>query len=128
MTESLILPVVSMAFGSIAGLTRNTRAELTEALTSDYMLLARTKGLTKSQSIVRHALKNAMVPILPGILSGFLGILSGSMIIEQIFLKMYWLLSHIFEKMFSFLKISRNLHKTKKFKRKIRNLIFQNIY
>ena len=82
MTESLILPVVSMAFGSIAGLTRNTRAELTEALTSDYMLLARTKGLTKSQSIVRHALKNAMVPILPGILSGFLGILSGSMIIE----------------------------------------------
>lgn len=85
MTESLILPVVSMAFGSIAGLTRNTRAELTEALTSDYMLLARTKGLTKSQSIVRHALKNAMVPILPGILSGFLGILSGSMIIEQIF-------------------------------------------
>lgn len=85
MTESLILPVISLAFGSIAGLTRNTRAELTEALTSDYMLLARTKGLTKGQSIVRHALKNAMVPILPGIISSFLGILGGSMIIEQIF-------------------------------------------
>lgn len=85
MTKSLLLPVMSMAFGSIAGLTRSTRAELTEALTSDYMLLARTKGLTKSQAIVRHALKNAMVPILPGIISGFLNVLSGSFIIEQIF-------------------------------------------
>ncbi len=85
MTKSLILPVLSLAFGTIAGLARFTRAELTEALTSDYMLLARTKGLSKSQSILRHALKNAMVPILPGIISSFFGILSGSYIIEQIF-------------------------------------------
>ena len=85
MTKSLILPVLSLSFGTIAGLTRSTRAELTEALTSDYMLLARTKGLTKSQAIFKHALKNAMVPILPGIISSFVGILSGSFIIEQIF-------------------------------------------
>ncbi len=85
MTKSLILPVMALSFGTIAGLTRSTRAELTEALTSDYMLLARTKGLTKGQAIVRHALKNAMVPILPGIISSFVGILSGSFIIEQIF-------------------------------------------
>ena len=74
-----------MFFGTIAGLTRFTRAELTETLTSDYMLLARTKGLTRSQATVRHALKNAMVPILPSILSSFIGVLGGSMIIEQIF-------------------------------------------
>ena len=49
------------------------------------MLLARTKGLTKGQATVRHALKNAMVPILPMIISSFIGILGGSMIIEQIF-------------------------------------------
>lgn len=85
MTKSLILPVLSLSFGTIAGLTRSTRAELTEALTSDYMLLARTKGLTKGQAIFRHALKNAMVPILPGIISSFVSILSGSFIIEQIF-------------------------------------------
>lgn len=85
MTKSLILPVLSLSFGTIAGLTRSTRAELTEALTSDYMLLARTKGLTKGQAIFKHALKNAMVPILPGIISSFVGILSGSFIIEQIF-------------------------------------------
>ena len=85
MTKSLILPVLSMTFGSVAGLTRSVRAELTEALTSDYMLLARTKGLTKGQAIVRHALRNAMVPILPGIIASFVGLLSGSLVIEQIF-------------------------------------------
>ncbi len=85
MFKSMILPVLSLAFGTIAGLARFTRAELTEALTSEYMLLARAKGLTKNMAIARHALRNAMVPILPMILGEFLGILSGSMIIEKIF-------------------------------------------
>ena len=85
MFHSMILPIFALSFGTIASLTRFTRAELTEALTSDYMLLARTKGLTKGQATVRHALINAMVPILPTIISLFVGILSGAMIIEQIF-------------------------------------------
>ncbi len=85
MFTSLILPILALSFGEIAGLCRFTRAELTETLTSDYMLLARTKGLTKSQATIRHALKNAMVPILPMIISSFIGILGGSMVIEQIF-------------------------------------------
>lgn len=85
MFHSMILPIFALSFGTIASLTRFTRAELTESLTSDYMLLARTKGLTKGQATVRHALKNAMVPILPTIISLFVGILSGAMIIEQIF-------------------------------------------
>lgn len=85
MFVSMILPILSLSFGSIAGLTRYTRAELTETLTSDYMLLARTKGLTRGQATVRHALRNAMVPILPMIIGSFIGILGGSMIIEQIF-------------------------------------------
>jgi ABC-type dipeptide/oligopeptide/nickel transport system permease component len=81
----MIPPILALSFGQIAGLCRFTRAELTETLTQDYMLLARTKGLTRSQATVRHALKNAMVPILPSIISSFIGILGGSMIIEQIF-------------------------------------------
>lgn len=85
MFVSMIPAVLSLSFGEIAGLGRFTRAELTETLTQDYMLLARTKGLTRSQATVRHALKNAMVPILPMIISSFIGILGGSMIIEQIF-------------------------------------------
>lgn len=57
MFKSMIPAIVSLSFGEIAGLCRFTRAELTETLTSDYMLLARTKGLTKGQATVRHALK-----------------------------------------------------------------------
>ncbi len=85
MFYSMIAPILALSFGTIAGLVRFTRAELTETLTSDYMLLARTKGLTKSQATSRHALKNAMVPILPMVISSFIGILGGSLIIEQIF-------------------------------------------
>jgi len=85
MFVSMIAPVMALSFGEIAGLCRFTRAELTETLTSDYMLLARTKGLSRSQATVRHALKNAMVPILPMLIASFIGIMSGSMIIEQIF-------------------------------------------
>ena len=85
MFVSMIPPIIALSFGSIAGYTRFVRAELTEALTSDYMLLARAKGLTRAQATARHALKNAFVPILPSILSEFVGLLGGSMIIEQIF-------------------------------------------
>ncbi|MGL4948897.1 MAG: ABC transporter permease [Anaeroplasmataceae bacterium] len=81
----MIPAVLALSFGEIAGLCRFTRAELTETITSDYMLLARAKGLTKTQATTRHALKNAMVPILPMIISSFIGILGGSMVIEQIF-------------------------------------------
>ena len=85
MFYSMIAPILALSFGTIAGLARFTRAELTETLTSDYMLLARTKGLTRSQATSRHALKNAMVPILPMIISSFVGILGGSFVIEKIF-------------------------------------------
>ena len=77
--------VLSLGFGVVAGLTRYTRAELSEVLTGDYMLLARTKGLTKAQAISRHAMRNAMVVILPMIIGEFIGIIGGSLIIEKIF-------------------------------------------
>lgn len=85
MFRSMIPAVISLSFGSIAGYCRTTRAELTEVLTNDYMLLARTKGLTKGQATVRHALRNAMVPIFPSIVGEFVSVLSGSLIIEKIF-------------------------------------------
>ena len=77
--------IISLGFGVVAGLTRYTRAELSEVLTGEYMLLARTKGLTKAQAITRHAMRNAMVVILPMIIGEFIGIISGSLIIEKIF-------------------------------------------
>lgn len=85
MFRSMIPAVIALSFGSIASYARYTRAELTEVLTSDFMLLARTKGLTKAQATTRHALRNAMVPIFPSIVGEFVAVLSGSLIIEKIF-------------------------------------------
>jgi oligopeptide transport system permease protein len=85
MLVSMMPAILSLGFGVIAGLTRYTRAELSEVLTSEFMLLARTKGLTKAQATSRHALRNAMVVILPMIICEFIGILGGSLIIEKIF-------------------------------------------
>ena len=82
---SLVPAILSLGFGTIAGLTRYVRAELTEVLTSEYLLLARTKGLSKAQTTVRHALRNAMVPIFPSIISEVIAVLGGSLIIENIF-------------------------------------------
>jgi ABC-type dipeptide/oligopeptide/nickel transport system permease component len=82
---SMLPAVFSLSFGVIAGLTRYTRAELSEVLTGEYMLLARAKGLSRAQAVVRHGVKNAMVVVFPIILGEFIGILSGSLIIEQIF-------------------------------------------
>ena len=85
MFKSMLPAVFAMSFGSIAGYARFTRAELTEVLTGEFMLLARTKGLTKAQATTRHALRNAMVPIFPSIIGEFISVLSGSLIIEKIF-------------------------------------------
>ena len=85
MFRSMLPAVLSLSLGSIAGYARFTRAELTEVLTSEYLLLARTKGLTRAQTTVRHALRNAMVPIFPSIISEVIAVLGGSLIIENIF-------------------------------------------
>lgn len=86
MIRSMMPAVFSLSFGVVAGLARYTRAELSEVLTGDYMLLARTKGLTKAQAVSRHAMRNAMVVIFPMIIGEFIGILGGSLIIESIFM------------------------------------------
>lgn len=80
-----ILPSIVMILGGIAGWARSIRAELTEQLTQDYMLLARSKGLSQRQATFRHGLKNALVPFAPAIFLGFLSLLSGSIILERIF-------------------------------------------
>ena len=85
MFVSLVPAIISLGMGTIAGLARYTRAELCEVLTCEYMLLARTKGLTRGQATVRHALRNSMVPIFPMIMGEFIGIIGGSLIVEQIF-------------------------------------------
>lgn len=79
------IPVAALCFGTVAGFARYTRAELTEVMSSEFLLLARTKGLTKRQTVIRHAMRNSLVPIVPMIIGQFIGILSGSLILEQLY-------------------------------------------
>jgi oligopeptide transport system permease protein len=83
--RSMILPILALSFFPIANMGRLLRAELSEALTSDFMLLARAKGQTYAQAIIRHALRISCVPLLGVFLGMFIFILSGSLVIEEIF-------------------------------------------
>ena len=83
--STFIMPVTVLTIVGVPGLARSIRAELTEQLTQDYMLLALSKGLTKRQATYRHALKNALVPYLPGIFIGIIGVINGGLITEKLF-------------------------------------------
>lgn len=82
---SMILPILALSFGGIATIARYMRAELSEALNSDYMLLAKSKGLNQVQATLRHAMRNSFIPLANIIIPMFLGVLGGSMVIERIF-------------------------------------------
>jgi len=80
-----VLPVITLGSGSSAIIARLTRANLLEVLGEDYILTARAKGLRESLVVVRHALKNSLIPvatIMGPLLAAFL---TGALITEQIF-------------------------------------------
>lgn len=83
--RSITLPVLALAFGPIATVTRYLRGELIETMSSEFLLLAKTKGLTDRQGIVRHAFRNSFLPLVNIIVPMFTGIMGGSLIIEKIF-------------------------------------------
>lgn len=81
----LILPVIVIAFGDMAGVTRYMRSSMLEVVRQDYVRTARAKGLPEKVVVVKHALRNALLPIVT-LLGGELPLLfSGSAIIETIF-------------------------------------------
>jgi peptide/nickel transport system permease protein len=83
--SSLILPAVSLALAPAVSFTRLTRSAMIDALTSDYVKAARSRGVTPWTVVVRHALRNSVIPVLTygGVLLGQL--LSGAVITETIF-------------------------------------------
>jgi peptide/nickel transport system permease protein len=83
--QSLILPVIVNSLFSLAYLARMTRAEMIDVLSNDYVRTARSKGLRERVVVIRHALKNALIPLITiaGLSFGFQ--LSGSVITETIF-------------------------------------------
>ena len=82
---SMVLPVLALSFGPIASITRYLRGELIENLSSEYMLLARTKGLRKYRAVVRHAFRNSMVPLANVIIPMLTHIMGGSLVVETVF-------------------------------------------
>lgn len=81
----MVLPIVALALSPIATIARYLRAELIENMNSEYLLLARTKGLSKMQSLVRHGFRNSLIPIANTLIGLLTGIMGGSLVIENIF-------------------------------------------
>ncbi len=81
----LILPVLLSAFGGLAGLSRYMRANMLEVIRQDYIRTARAKGLSERVVIYRHALRNALLPVITILGLSVPGLIGGSVIFETIF-------------------------------------------
>lgn len=83
--ESSILPTISLAAYVMAVTARYARSEMLDCLESDYILLAKAKGLPQSKVILSHALRNTMVSIITVLSPLLVGLITGSVVVEQIF-------------------------------------------
>ena len=81
----LVLPVVALALPQIAYIARLTRASMIDALASDFVRTARAQGLGTASIVRYHALKPAMLPLLSYMGPAIAGILTGSVVVEQVF-------------------------------------------
>ncbi len=81
----MILPIIALATGPMAIIARLTRSTMLEVLTQDYIKMARAKGLSPWKIIVKHALKNALMPVVTIMGTLLAGILTGTFVIEKIF-------------------------------------------
>jgi len=82
---SSVLPSISLSMFTMASIARFTRSEMLEVLGSDYMLLAESKGLSGPALIFRHALRNALIPIVTVLAPLIVDLMTGSLVVEKIF-------------------------------------------
>jgi peptide/nickel transport system permease protein len=83
--KHLILPSVTLGLAACASLMRLTRSEMLEVLGQDYIRTSRAKGLGPRAVVIRHALRNAMIPVMTVAGMRFAGLLGGAVIVETIF-------------------------------------------
>ncbi len=83
--KHLILPVLLSAFGGLAGLSRYMRSNMLEVIRQDYITTARAKGLSERAVIYKHALRNALLPVITILGLSVPGLIGGSVIFETIF-------------------------------------------
>lgn len=82
--ESMILPVISLAFYPTAYIARLIRSSILDVLGQDYMTTARAKGLSQFVSLFKHALRNAVLPVVTYLGPAIAGVLAGSFVVEKI--------------------------------------------
>lgn len=82
---SMVLPVVALSLFTMASIARFTRTEMIEVLQSDYIQLAESKGVTGFRLLYKHVFRNASIPILTVLAPLIVGLMTGSMVVEQIF-------------------------------------------
>jgi peptide/nickel transport system permease protein len=83
--EYMVLPIVATGMGCVAGIMRTTRSNMLEVIRQDYIRTARSKGLTETAVIIRHALPNALIPVITLMGLQFGRQLGGVFVIETIF-------------------------------------------
>lgn len=81
---SSIMPVVALSMGVIANVARFTRTEMISVLDSDYMILAKAKGLDKKTLILKHALRNALIPVVTILGPILVNLMTGTMVVEKL--------------------------------------------
>lgn len=83
--ESTVLPTIALSMFTIATVARFTRTEMLEVLGTEYMLLAETKGVSNYHLFFKHALRNALIPIITVLAPLIVGLMTGSLVIEKLF-------------------------------------------
>ncbi len=83
--KSLILPALALSVSPTANVARFTRSEMIDVLNSDYILLVQSKGVKQYRMIIRHALRNTLIPIITVTGPLLVNLLTGSSVIERIF-------------------------------------------
>ncbi len=83
--KHLILPVFVAAFGGLAGFSRYTRSNMLEVIRQDYIMTAKAKGLSENRVVYKHALRNALLPVITILGLSVPGLIGGSVIFETIF-------------------------------------------
>lgn len=83
--KTVILPALSLSFAYFATIARLTRSSMLDTLRSDYIRTAKAKGMKNSTIIMKHAMKGAMLPVVSYLGPAFAGVITGSIVIEQVF-------------------------------------------
>lgn len=82
---STVMPTIALSMFTMATIARFTRSEMIEVLNSDFMLLAQAKGIGNIKLIFKHALRNALIPVITVLAPLTVGLMTGSLVVEKIF-------------------------------------------